>query len=135
MNTPLIFNIGLTTNKGADLPPHTALNAIQRAGFSISASRIALGVWLGDVEPCLVAVCHWHGPEPLWPARVHGIAIECAQDCIAVDCGGAGQLIGPDAKGQTFDRALFHTFPRAGRVLSVVQLRALCTGSDAELKA
>lgn len=116
------LNIGLETSQGRPVNPLTVL-----ARFVPGLDRLAdLRIVESDSEPALVLSFH-----ALDSIRPHDLAVEFAQDCVAVfdDETGVGTLAGPlAAKWGDFDAQLFYM--PDGRTLAAHQFaRQLVPGN------
>jgi hypothetical protein len=99
------LNIGLHVARGSDLPPLVVSRAVaemmvaHRCG-SLYRTRLAQST----TEPTLVVELPVAAPD----ATIHDLAIDLAQDCIAVRDATGGRLIGPRAsRWGAFDPAFF----------------------------
>ena len=111
MKKQIELNIGLASNTGP-CAPHLILADLRYRGFTVTASRVALGQWEGKSEATLVIESGYVLPleygesKTCIRAALGEIARRHHQDCIAIQWpDGTGELIPPVSE---FDPAYFH---------------------------
>lgn len=108
MKTNITLNIGLTYPA---IELHDAIHEIERAGITILASGVVHGTWEGKEEQTLVLQGLAFESLEL-NARLYCATRALSQHSIAVWHNGAGNLVGENPQGYTFNPELFHFHAR-----------------------